>query len=186
MLETISNNFYSIIDPPNKDEILLNAEISKLTEDQEFSWADYCSIKVERLDLQEKFFPLFAPSLNIFFNELNLDANNLGIYCDEIWRNTYTRNFYQEIHNHSPLHLSGVLFLNDEQEGDGRFFFFNRDYSEVSKEWRHIGLLSDRKYIKAERGKILLFPSYMLHGVTIHKSDNIRKTLAFNLLFSTV
>ena len=185
MLDTLTHKCYSLIDPPNMEEILMSIENSELTEDQEFEWTDYCSVKTERLDLMDKFFPLFGPSLEIFFSELELDMSNLRVYCPEIWRNTYSRNYFQEIHDHIPSHLSGVLFLNDEQEGDGRFFFYNEGCTEVSREWREIGFGWDRKFIKAERGKLLLFPSYMLHGVAAHKSDNIRKTVAFNLGFKT-
>ena len=185
MLDIVTHKYYSLIDPPNKEDILISVENSKLTEEQDFPWVDGCSIQVERLDLTEKFIPLFKPSLDIFFNELNLDLTKLSLYCHEIWRNTYRRNFFQEIHDHTPLHLSGVLFLTDEQEGDGRFFFYNEGCTEVSREWREIGFGWDRKFIKAERGKLLLFPSYMLHGVAAHKSDNIRKTVAFNLVFKT-
>ena len=185
MLDSITHNFYSIIDPPNKEDLLINIENLELTEDQVFPWADGCSIEVERLNLQEKFFPLFRPSLSIFFNELNLDCSNLRLYCDEIWRNTYRKGCFQEVHDHTPFHLSGALFLTDEQEDDGRFFFCNQGYREVSREWRDLGFSGDRKYIKSERGKIVLFPSYMSHGVSIHTSNNIRKTVSFNIMFET-
>ena len=185
MPDVITQNYYSLIDPPNKEELLINIQNSKLAEDQKFSWVDGCSIEVERLDLQEKFFQLVMPSLSIFFNELNLDCSNLRIYCDEVWRNSYSKGCFQEVHDHTPFHLSGALFLTDEQEDDSKFFFYNDGFREVSREWRELGLSRDRKYIKAERGKILLFPSYMLHGVSIHKSNNIRKTVSFNIMFST-
>ena len=185
MLDIVTHKYYSLIDPPNKEEILISIENSKLTEEQDFPWVDGCSIQVERLDLSEKFIPLFKPSLDIFFNELNLDLTKLSLYCHEIWRNTYRRNFFQEIHDHTPLHLSGVLFLTDEQKDDGKFFFYNEGYTEVSREWRDLNFSGERRFIRAERGKILLFPSYMLHGVSVHRSDNIRKTVSFNIVFNT-
>ena len=185
MLDTVTHKYYSLIDPPNKEELLMSLENSELTEDQEFSWANGCSIQVERLDLREDFIPLFKPSLSIFFNELNLDLRRLKLQCHEIWRNTYSRNFFQEIHDHTPMHLSGVLFLTNEKENDGRFFFYNESYTEVSREWRDLNFLGERTFIRSERGKLLLFPSYMLHGVSVHRSDNIRKSIAFNIIFNT-
>ena len=187
MLDVITQNYFSLIDPPNKEDLLSNIENLNLTENQEFSWVDGCSIEVERLDLREDFIPLFKPSLSIFFNELELDCRtaNLSIYCHEIWRNTYKKGCFQEVHDHTPFHLSGCLFLTDEQEDDGKFFFYNQGYTEVYREWRDLGFSGDRKTIRAERGKLLLFPSYMLHGVSVHKSNNIRKTVSFNLIFNT-
>ena len=183
MIDTIPHYIYSVIDPPNKEDILYALENAELTKEQECSWSEGCSIKFERLDLEREFNSLFSPTLNIFFQELNLNTKDLSIYCHEIWRNTYSKGFFQEIHDNLPLHLSGVVFLTDEQEDDGQFFFYHKHYSEVSKEWRDIGLFGDRKFVKSKRGRVLLFPSHMLHGVSVHKSDNIRKTVAFNLGF---
>ncbi|MAD23682.1 MAG: hypothetical protein CMO44_05850 [Verrucomicrobiales bacterium] len=185
MLDTIPHYFYSVIDPPNKEDILYVLENAELTKQQECSWSKGCSIQFERLDLEEDFHSLFTPSLSQFFQEIQIDARNLKIQLHEVWRNTYQRNYFQEVHDHLPLHLSGVVFLTDEQEDDGQFFFYHKHYSEVSKEWRDVGLFGDRKIVKAERGKVLLFPSHMLHGVSIHRSDNIRRTVAFNLRFMT-
>ena len=186
MLDTLPHYFYSIIDPPNKEELLYALERNtKLHKEQECSWSEGCSIQFERLDLEEDFHSLFAPSLSQFFQEIQIDARNLKIQLHEIWRNTYQRNYFQEVHDHLPLHLSGVVFLTDEQQGDGQFFFYHKHYSEVSKEWRDVGLFGDRKFVRAKRGRVLLFPSHMLHGVSIHKSDNMRRTVAFNLIFDT-
>ena len=35
--------------------------------------------------------------------------------------------------------------------------------------------------VQLKAGDIMFFPGYMLHGVSPHKSDIIRKTLSFNL-----
>ena len=140
---------------------------------------------MERLSIEKKYAKIFKPSLDIFFNELNIKPDQLNIFLHELWRNTYKQGCFQEIHDHTPLHLSGVVFLTDEQEGDSRFFFHNHHSNEVSKAWREIGVSIDKHYIKAERGKVLLFPSYMLHGVTVHKTNNPRKTVAFNVEFNT-
>ena len=37
-----------------------------------------------------------------------------------------------------------------------------------------------RKEFLLKRGDILFFPGHMLHGVSSHKHDNIRKTLSCN------
>ena len=179
------HNFYTEIIPENKEELVYELENAELDEHQNFGWDDGCSVKLERLSIEKKYAKIFKPSLDIFFNELNIKPDQLNIFLHELWRNTYKQGCFQEIHDHTPLHLSGVVFLTDEQEGDGRFFFYNRHNSELPKEWRDIKVFPDRLYINAERGKILLFPSYVLHGVTIHKTDNPRVTVAFNISFDT-
>tara|TARA_X000000368_G_C22886454_1_gene647638 strand:+ start:78 stop:662 length:585 start_codon:yes stop_codon:yes gene_type:complete len=182
---TFPHYFHSEVNPSNKEEMLDALENADLMDDQDCSWSDGCLIKFERLDFQNNFVEVFKPSLDEFFDDIQLNTSGLNLFLHEIWRNTYTKGFFQEIHDHLPLNLSGVVFLTDEQEGDGQFYFNHRQYAEVSKEWRDLRFLGERKFIKAERGKVILFPSHMLHGVSIHKSDNIRKTVSFNIIFDT-
>jgi len=177
---TFVHSFHSLIDPPNKEELLNALENANLHKDQGFEWTNDCLIKSERLSLG---LDIFFPSLDLFFKDLSLD-NNLNISLHEIWRNTYTKGFFQETHDHLPLHLSGVVFLTDYQKNDSKFYFQHRHHSEISKEWRELCLGQSRYYVEGKRGQVLLFPSYMMHGVTIHKSNSIRKTVAFNLLFN--
>ena len=185
------HNFYTEIIPENKEELVYELENALPDENQHFQWQEGCKVELERLSVDQKYINLFKPTLDIFFEDLgethrNFDPYRLGIYLSEIWRNNYKQGCFQEIHDHTPLHLSGVVFLTDEQEGDGRFFFYNRHSSEIPKEWKDLKVFpDDRLYINAERGKILLFPSYALHGVTIHKTDNPRVTVAFNISFDT-
>ena len=185
MITTIPHHFYSIIDPPNKKDLLFLLESANLITDNTPDWVKHCNIKFERVEINQNLWETLYPSLDIFFKEVNLNIQNLKLGINDIWKNTYKKGFFQEIHDHLPLHLSGVIFLTDEQKDDGKFFFFNQHASEISKEWRDIGLSAQRHYIKAEKGKILLFPSYMLHGVSMHKTNNPRKTVAFNIEFNT-
>ena len=187
MITAIPHHFYSIIDPPNKKELLETFDNPNLHEDQSCEWNDGCLVKVEKLNIQNS---IFKPSIDTFLEEINqylfkLNTNILRMRIVEVWKNTYEKGYFQETHDHLPLHLSGVVFLTDEQEGDSRFFFQNQHSNEVSKEWREIGVSVNKHYIKAEKGKVLLFPSYMMHGVTVHKTNNPRKTVAFNIEFNT-
>ena len=182
---TFPHYFHSEIYPSNKEEMLDAIENADLMPDQDCSWNDGCLVKFERLDFGNNFTEVFQPVLDQFFNEMGLNVDGLNLFLHEIWRNTYTKGFFQEIHDHFPHSLSGVVFLTAEQEGDGKFYFYHRHGSEVSKEWIELGFIGERKFVKAERGKVILFPSHMLHGVSLHKSDNIRKTVSFNINFDT-
>ena len=182
---TFPHYFHSETTPSNKEEMLDAIENADLMPDQDCSWNDGCLVKFERLDFGNNFTEVFQPVLDQFFNEMGLNVDGLNLFLHEIWRNTYTKGFFQEIHDHFPHSLSGVVFLTDEQEGDGKFYFYHRHGSEVSKEWIELGFIGERKFVKAERGKVILFPSHMLHGVSLHKSDNIRKPVSFNINFDT-
>ena len=63
MLQTLTHNYYSIIDPPNVEELLDAVENANLMDEQEFTWTDGCLIEVERLNLNDNFFNLIRPSV---------------------------------------------------------------------------------------------------------------------------
>lgn len=181
------HNFFYTDTPSNKDELLHEIENSELDKNQDFSWNTFCSLKLERLDLDKKI-ELFQPSLSKFFKELDIEGQNVKLRLCGMWKNTYSKHAFQEIHDHSPHHFSGVLFLTDEQPGDSRFYFVNKHGSEIPQGWRKLRknqniLHAGRYWVKAERGRIIFFPSYLMHGVTEHQSDKPRQTVSFNFDF---
>ena len=91
MINTIFNtNFYSLITPPNKQQIL--DVLTNLECDEELTktlkWNEGCKVKVEALDKQ-KISKVILNALEIFFSELGYISflDNLGI--SSAWRNTY-------------------------------------------------------------------------------------------------
>lgn len=185
-LPFLHNFFYTDI-PSNKDDLLNAIENGELDDNQEFEWSDNCSIQLERLKSKDNL-KLFIPSINNYLKELKLGGGNVNVQLHGLWRNTYHKHYFQEIHDHSPHHISGVLFLTDEQPGDSQFYFFNKQYSEIPHAWRRFRqedsiVFGGRYWIRAQRGRIVLFPSYLMHGVTVHNSDHPRKTASFNFDF---
>tara|TARA_R100001082_G_C4307526_1_gene135262 strand:+ start:176 stop:757 length:582 start_codon:yes stop_codon:yes gene_type:complete len=182
---TFIHNFFWEGFPSNKDELLDFIENEKEDKNQAFAWSEECSIEVKGIKIENNTIQKFLPLLRTFFKEIEA-TKNIELKLKELWVNTYKRHFFQEIHDHFPSHLSGVIFLTDEKEGDAKFYFANKDFSQVQKPLYDVvdlnnNMFAPRRYIKAERGKVLLFPSYLLHGVTVHKSDYPRKTASFNL-----
>ena len=180
MTKIFSSYFYSIIEPPNKEELLNIAENPPLHERQYFEWSEDCSVNVERLPY-DVFGKLINPSLIEFQKEFQIDR---PFAVEDIWKPTYTKGSYQEIHDHSGCEISCVLFLDDLEEDGSKFFFYNRHSSELSLSW--LEYLPDvhptNYYIDYKRGDAIFFPSYMLHGVSCHRSDNRRRTIAFNFI----
>ncbi len=180
MTTIFSSYFYSIIEPPNKEELLNIAENPPLHEKQYFEWSEDCSVSVERLPY-DVFGKLITPSLIEFQKEFQIDR---PFAVEDIWKTTYTRGSYQEIHDHSGCEISCVLFLDDLEEDGSKFFFYNRHSSELSLSW--LEYLPDQHptnyYVDYKRGDAIFFPSYMLHGVTCHRSDKQRRTVAFNFI----
>ena len=187
MIQTIfPHYFYSIISPPNKKELirsLNNVAASSLNRPE---WANGCEIRVKSLDPQSVG-PILQDTLVTYFGELGIN------FCPQVellsvWKNTYNKGYYQEIHDHHTTegcHLSGVVFFDDWVEGASKFYFYNKFFAELPTSWLKIvnqnELTSHAFFIKPKAGDIILFPSYMLHGVTMHKINQKRTTVAFNI-----
>ncbi len=192
MIYSVFNtNFYSLITPPNKQQIL--DVLTNLECDEELTkklnWNEGCKVKVEVLNKQETG-KVILNALEIFFSELGYISflNNLRI--SSAWRSTYYKDYYQELHDHYDIdgsELSGVVFLDDYKEGASQFYFFNKYRSELSPAWMKLFNTTGFQYrnaiIRPKAGDVLLFPSYLMHGVTPHKLDTPRKTVSFNISF---
>lgn len=174
---TFLSHFHTFIDPPNKEDLLYAIEKGELDENQEFTWNNDCAVTLHRLSLNRK---IFFPSIQLLFKEIST-AEPCNLSIDDVWRNTYHKGSFQEIHDHLPNDLSGVLFLDDHEDDFARLYFHNRHDSEWSHELSELLDLNNRFYIKGNRGQILFFPSHMMHGVSIHKSDKPRRTVSFNI-----
>ena len=179
------NNFYSHISAPNKEELIDGLRRAKVDPGVDISWNKDCDVKVDPL-YNDEVREFFTPTLEIFFNEFK---KNIPIKLNSVWRNTYTKGGFQEIHDHfEGADVSGCVFLEDFNPDAGKFYFYNRHASEINVKWRHlivgddlIGMLS--KVIAHSAGDVLLFPSYVLHGVTPHKLRRPRTTVSFNMSF---
>lgn len=183
MNQIYSHNFYSIITPPNKEELL--KEISNIPKslDQYFSWKTGCEVETQRLD-KNKISNLITPSLHLFLKNFNFEKS-IDVELVDVWRNVYRKGCFQEIHDHiEDCDFSSVLFMDDPHKDFGKFYFYNRNITELSSSWRKILFPSGHnKIIEPQRGDILFFPSHMLHGVIPHKSHKTRTTITFNFKF---
>ncbi len=91
----------------------------------------------------------------------------LGYEKNEFWFNAAKPGESTEVHNHNgKAFLSGVYYLQ-VPKGSGNIHFKLDDGNEYA--------------IKAEQGKLILFPAELDHYVPENCSNNIRISLAFNL-----
>tara|TARA_B100000902_G_C27075151_1_gene796011 strand:+ start:294 stop:881 length:588 start_codon:yes stop_codon:yes gene_type:complete len=186
------NQFYYSITSPNKKELvdgIKNAKVDKIRSST-ITWNSICGVEVQSLYPNE-ILPLLYPSLELFFKDLEIDKK---IVMTDVWRNTYKRGTFQDIHSHvsdklnsNPFNdLSGCVFLEDSRDDFGSFYFFNR-YADLSPPWKEIfqnkGLDCTSISVNYKAGDVIFFPSSMLHGVTVQQSQNLRRTLSFNISF---
>ena len=176
------NDFYSLISPENKDEIIehcMNSELELPKE--EFQWGEECLSDKVYLKLTG-FTEILKPSIIEVLSEIMDEDVPYGFAVEEVWKNTYRRYYHQEQHDHQGYELSFVIFLNDFQEDDARFYFVNERTRVCSDIWGDLSsMCPDTMGIEPDKGDIVFFPSHMLHGVSPHKSDNPRITVSGNI-----
>ena len=176
------NDFYSLISPENKDEIIqhcMNPDLELPKE--EFQWGDECLSEKVYLKLTG-FTEILKPSIIEVLTEVIDGDIPYGFAVEEVWKNTYYRYYHQEQHDHQGYELSFVIFLNDFREEDARFYFLNERTRVCSGIWGDLSdMMPDTMGIEPDKGDIVFFPSHMIHGVSPHKSDNPRITVSGNI-----
>lgn len=183
MKEIYCQNFYDIITPPNKKELLEKLSNISKSRDQFFSWKTGCNVETERIEKSEVS-NLISPSVHVFLRNFKF-IKTIDVELVDVWKNVYGKGCFQEIHDHiDDCDFSSVLFMNEPSENFGKFYFYNRNITEISQSWRKLLFpYGYNKIIEPQKGDILFFPSHMLHGVIPHKSNKTRTTFTFNFKF---
>lgn len=83
----------------------------------------------------------------------------------QVWANIYRKNEYTILHDHVPSTLSFVYFLNSK-------IYYSSLYFDT---------IFGKKRIRPKEGRLVLFPSYLRHGVLKHKYNDTRITLSGNI-----
>ena len=173
-------NFYIKFEIPNYDEILKFCEEKTEVDNERFTWGANCNLDRVPLSAQETA-SIIGPSIEELFKIL---GKNFGCYSVDPWINHYRRGSYQEIHSHSEHDFASVFLLNDGEDFS-KFYFYNRR-SMGETRWSHVvpEVSNDQLYPIFNAGEVIFFPGWLEHGVTPHKSDVVRKSLACNYNFA--
>ena len=179
-----SSEFYTVFPAPNADELISTIDEvlnTKQVDNDFFNWGRHC--KVDRVPLKwQDFIDLFKPSLKLLSQELNRDFD-YTMY--DPWINLYKRNYFQEVHDHGSVDISSVFFANDGVDF-GKFFFIDRNSCKFSEIYEELISYTNYHQPTVKKGDIIFFSSHILHGVSSHENDEIRKTLSVNFKLNKV
>ena len=111
----------------------------------------------------------------------------LGWAIKEMWVNLMDTGGQQAMHNHANCFISGVLYLTPTHEDartafmrnlGGVDFAFRNDHDGIER-----GTYNASTWVcpAPEVGDMVLFPSYLMHGVAANKGGR-RITMAFNAI----
>jgi uncharacterized protein (TIGR02466 family) len=110
--------------------------------------------------------------------ELNVDLENFSPIIRDMWVNNYSLNTGQELHLHTNCHISGIYILEVDENSEDIVF----ESPLIDKEMLELPVYNFNNLlrIKSEKNKLILFRSWLRHGVQTHKKETSRKTIAFN------
>ena len=117
-----------------------------------------------------------------YFEKVICSSNNLTPYITQSWLNYTNKKEYHHQHEHPNSLVSGVFYINSNEEYD-KIKFFKKDYYQIIKpEIKKYNLYnSDNWWFPVKTGNIILFPSSLTHMVEIKQGVNTRISLAFNI-----
>ena len=184
VIDLKGNYFYSRYPYKKLKELKKKLSSTEPIETPTYSWGNMCSLGREAY-LASDFKELLIQPVEYFAFE-----TGMGFDVDVLdpWLNKYSKNDFQELHNHPTADLCVVIFLNDGPDF-GEFYFSDPSYTSFNRHWYPILEKLDRGSIwipEVKAGDTIVFPSHMMHGVSPHKSDMVRQTFAYNVVFKNV
>ena len=179
ILENIfPRKFYIKFKAPCCEDLIDFVQQNHKIKNYRFQWGPGCIVDKSPIDW-DLVGTLLMPSIEKL--KVALD-NDFAYKPFDPWVNTYRMGSFQEIHDHRGHDFSCVFFANINSNF-GSFYFYDRDSNSLPRSWDKIMNIPSSFYPDLKTGDIIFFPSDMLHGVTPHKSDEVRKTLACNFNF---
>jgi len=116
-----------------------------------------------------------------YFDKVLSTTDAITPYITQSWLNYTETNQYHHKHSHPNSFVSGVFYINCEEEVD-KIKFFKDDKSFFKpgiKEWNLWN--SESWWIPVKTGDIIMFPSSLTHMVDNKEGTNTRISLAFNV-----
>ncbi len=144
---------------------------------------------IETYRILEKF-PTIKNILNQYVNKvlketIGYDAN---FTITTSWITLTTKNTKSQKHVHKNSFWSAVYYFDDDYgKKAGRIGFQNpipqlSSFLPEMKEGEINSITANEIYLKPRSKMLILFPSYVYHEIAIHREDNNRRSLAFNIV----
>jgi len=135
--------------------------------------------------LNQKSFKTLKDELDLrikdYFYKVISPSNNITPYITQSWLNYTETNQYHHKHQHPNSLVSGVFYINCNEEFD-KIKFYKEKYQTIKPEVKDWNIWnSETWWFAVKTGDIILFPSSLTHMVETKQGDNTRISLAFNV-----
>jgi len=116
-----------------------------------------------------------------YFQKIISPTDSITPYITQSWLNYTETNQYHHKHEHPNSLVSGVFYVNCNEEFD-KIKFFNHTYKAIKPEVKDWNLYnSESWWFSVKTGDVILFPSSLTHMVETKEGTNTRISLAFNV-----
>jgi uncharacterized protein (TIGR02466 family) len=116
-----------------------------------------------------------------YFDKVISPSDNITPYITQSWLNYTETNQYHHKHAHNNSLVSGVFYINCNEEHD-KIKFFNDTYKPIRLEIKNWNIWnSETWWFPVKTGDVVLFPSSLTHMVETKQGTNTRISLAFNV-----
>jgi len=116
-----------------------------------------------------------------YYNTIYTPANDTKLRITQSWFNYAGTKQSHHLHHHPNSFISGVMYLQNNDPEGGKIYFDRGNYSQIEvqpKEYNDFTMSS--YFIKAEPGKLILFPSTLAHSVEEQLHATSRISMSFN------
>ena len=177
--EIFPKAFFTIFDIPNFDELSEFCSKYNHTDKEQFTWQEGCKVDTTHIEVNDAV-AILTPTLKEFSRQLDY---NFDCTCHDPWLNHYTRDSFQEVHNHAEHDFAAVFFMNEGEDFSKLYFYDSIGMSQ--SRWAKIlpRYCNTTRMFDTQKGKVIMFPGWLDHGVTRHQSDTTRITMACNFNF---
>jgi len=118
-----------------------------------------------------------------YFDKVLSTTDAITPYITQSWLNYTETNQFHHKHSHFNSLVSGVFYINCEEETDKIKFFKDKEHQSTFKpeikEWNLWN--SGSWWIPVKTGDIIMFPSSLTHMVENKEGTSTRVSLAFNV-----
>lgn len=123
----------------------------------------------------------FEDSITEYFTVTYNPRNNVKLAITQSWINYTKHGEYHHKHAHPNSVISGVFYIQSDNTSD-KIHFYNEKYHQIKFEPREFNVYnSESWWFESIQGRLLLFPSSLVHMVEIRASNEAtRISLSFN------
>ena len=115
-----------------------------------------------------------------------LEVEHGGVEITGCWANISPKGAVHIPHHHPNNYLSGIYYVHTSAGGDRVTFHDPLQINDIlAPQLESANQFNYKEYsVPAKPGRMILFPSWLVHSVPENTSDEIRISLSFNILFS--